>query len=181
MKREELGKSPTVVGVQRLCAEVRLMHSRERRRNGRLTPLATFFCLRDLPISIVSYSFLQHLERQTKCQASGSSWRWSSSPVPKRSRGHTGCSAHECFAIRELSLKLLARNVCLLNIISIDYNISLKSLHPSEKNLIQGNCFDTPQNVLECTKKRTAIREFVSCSELLDVAEEIEISRCQIR
>jgi hypothetical protein len=61
----------------------------------------------------------------------------------------------------------------LLKVLSINFNTSLESLHPSEKNPIQGNFFNALQNVSGCLEKCFPIKKFVSCQELLDVAEEI--------
>jgi hypothetical protein len=58
---------------------------------------------------------------------------------------------------------LLTRNVCLLNVISIDRNTVLEAPHPNKKNPIQGNFSNAPHDVLDCVKKWAAIREFVSC------------------
>jgi hypothetical protein len=92
----------------------------------------------------------------------------------------TGCPTYEHFATRELSVKLLRRNVCLLNIVSIDSNTSLESLHPSEKSPIQGNFVNAPQDVLDCVKRCTPIGPFVSSEELPDVTGETEIRQRQI-
>jgi hypothetical protein len=58
--------------------------------------------------------------------------------------------------------ELFTRNIYILSVVSIDYNTSVESLHPSEKNAIQGDFSNTPQGVLEGVKKCTPIREFVS-------------------
>jgi hypothetical protein len=72
-----------------------------------------------------------------------------------------------------LSIKTLTSNCSLLNGLSTGCDISLESSHLSEKNLIEGNFSNGLQNMCDCLEKCFAITEFVSCQELLDVAEEI--------
>jgi hypothetical protein len=94
---------------------------------------------------------------------------------------YTGCPPMSISPYMNYQLQLLIRNACLINVISIDCNESLESLHPSEKNLIQGDLFNIIQDVLDCAKNCTPIRELVSSWHLLNVTEEIEIGRRQIR
>jgi hypothetical protein len=90
--------------------------------------------------------------------------------------------SHEVVSIRapwSYPEKLLSPNCSLLDVFSTSCNISLESLYPSEKNPISRNIFNALQNMSDYLEKCFPIREFVSCQELFDVAEEIEVRGCQ--
>jgi hypothetical protein len=105
------------------------------------------------------------------------SWDW---PLINYSPS-TGCPPMRISPYVSYQEQLLTQNVCFIGVISIDCNESLESLHPSEKNLIQGDLFDPLQDALDCPNNCTSIRELVSCWHLLNVTEEIEIRRSHIR